>query len=169
MRIIFSLLSLVVLTNASSAQRRINIKHENNHKTNDTVPDSVVYYDENISVKQKSFKKTLEGKWEVVSLRRQQKAPLETLLNVFIVFSADSSFSGRAPCNTYGGVYVLKGSGIHFSQIVSTMIACDNLEQEKAFLNLLQYRVSAFTVNQDTLLLRDGASNIVFECRRLTK
>jgi heat shock protein HslJ len=169
MRYFFSLLLLVVLANASSAQRRINVKHENNPKSGDTVPDSVVYYDENISVKQKSFKKSLEGKWEVISMRRQQKASLETFADVFIVFGADSSFSGKAPCNIYGGVYILKGTGIHFSQIVSTMIACDNLDQEKAFLDLLQNRVSAFTVIRDTLLLRDGASNIVFECRRLAK
>jgi hypothetical protein len=45
-------------------------------------------------------------------------------------------------------------------------MACDNMDKENAFLNLLENRISEYTFNGIELLLRDGASNIVFECKR---
>jgi heat shock protein HslJ len=108
----------------------------------------------------------LEGKWEVVSMQRQQKADKETLSNVYIEFRNDLSFGGNASCNNMSGVYTLKGTSVKFSNIISTKMACNNLDQENAFLQLLEDRVSAYTVDANKLLLRDGSSNIVFECIR---
>jgi len=134
--------------------------------TADTVRDSIIFYDSEIKTKQKSYKKELQGKWNVTTMRRQQKAELENLSNVSIEFKADLSFSGKAPCNSIGGIYTLKGTSIKFSNIIATKMACDNLEQESAFLRLLEGTVSAYSVSEIKLLLRDGASNIVFECER---
>ena len=131
----------------------------------DTIKDSVVFYDMEVKAKAVSYKKELEGKWRFVTMRRQQKAELETLDGV-LDFSADSAFYGKAPCNNMGGVYTLKGTGIRFSKIYSTKKGCSDLEKESAMLRLLEETVSAFTVNENRLLLRDGAGNIVFECER---
>lgn len=128
--------------------------------------DSIEFYETDFKVKQKSYKKEMQGKWSVTTMRRQQKAELEQLSGVTIEFSTDSSFSGKVPCNRIGGVYTLKGTSIKFSRIFATRMACDKLEQESAFLKLLEETVSAYTVEGNTLLLRDGSSNIVFELKR---
>jgi heat shock protein HslJ len=138
------------------------------YSASDTIPvrDSVNFYDSEIKTKQKSYKKELIGTWKVVSMRRQQKAELEILQNVSIVFGADTSFTGKAPCNNMGGVYTLKGTSVKFSGVYTTKMACDRLEAETAFMELLQNRVSAYSVSGNTLKLMDGSSNIVFECER---
>lgn len=115
----------------------------------------------------KSFQKELAGTWSVLSMRRQQKAELETLNNVLLTFdSTDSKFSGKAPCNSIFGNIQLNGYSIRFQNIGSTKMACDRLEQETAYIHLLQTRISTFTIDGNKLYFRDGASNIVFECER---
>jgi heat shock protein HslJ len=120
-----------------------------------------------LQVRTISFQKELAGKWNVISMRRQQKAELEMLNNVSLSFQeTDTRFSGKAPCNNITGMILLNGYGIRFKNMVATRMACQNLEQESAFLNLLETRVSAFTIDDNKLYLRDGVSNIVFECER---
>jgi heat shock protein HslJ len=46
------------------------------------------------------------------------------------------------------------------------MMACTQLEQESSFLKLLEQTVSAYSVSEKKLFLRDGSSNIVFECEK---
>src|SRR4030095_13252709 len=104
--------------------------------------------------------------WEVTSMRRQQKAELEILSNVHFELKADSTFTGKGGCNNLRGKFSVKGSSIKFAAIISTKMACDNLDKENAFLNLLENRISEYTFLGNELLLRDGASNIVFECKR---
>ncbi|MEJ0102129.1 MAG: META domain-containing protein [Bacteroidota bacterium] len=128
--------------------------------------DTAEWYDAEIRTVQKSYKKELQGKWNITVMHRQQKAIPEKMNDVSVTFSPDSAFSGKAPCNTVGGVYILKGTSIRFSKIISTMMACSQMEQESAFLKLLEQTVSAYSVSENKLYLRDGASNIVFECQR---
>ena len=64
------------------------------------------------------------------------------------------------------GKFSVKGSSIIFNSVSSTKMACDNLDKENAFFNLLEKRISEYTYKGDELLLRDGAANVVFECRR---
>ena len=114
-----------------------------------------------------SFQKELAGKWNVLTMRRQQKAELEHLNGVQLTFSeASNQFSGKAPCNNINGTIQLNGYSIRFQNIASTKMACEQLEQETAMLGLLESRISAFTITGNKLLLRDGISNIVFECER---
>lgn len=116
----------------------------------------------------KSFQKELAGNWIIISMRRQQKAELEQLIGVTLKFSeTDVKFTGKAPCNTIFGTIQLKGYSIRFIGIGSTEMACDRLEQETEYINLLQNRISAFTIDGDKLYLRDGISNIVFEGERI--
>lgn len=116
----------------------------------------------------RSFQKELAGTWTIISMRRQQKADLESLSGVTLKFDEnDVKFSGKAPCNSIFGAIQLNGYSIRFQNVGSTKMACDKLEQETAYLNLLQTRVSAFTIESDKLYLRDGISNIVFEGERV--
>ena len=100
-------------------------------------------------------------------MRRQQKAELELLNGVGLSFDTTQfNFTGKAPCNNIGGKFILNGTSIRFQDIFSTKMACDRLEQENYYLRLLNERVSAFTIINNKLLLRDVSSNIVFECER---
>jgi len=123
--------------------------------------DSIEYYETDFEARQKNYREWLIGTWVIDTMRRQSQLPAETLSNVFIRFS-DSTFTGNAGCNHISGLYILKGTSIIFSNIISTKMACPNLEQEYALLNLLQQTVSAYTVTDKNLLLRDGASNVIF-------
>ncbi len=127
-----------------------------------------IFYDNRIDVQSASFAKELAGKWNVISMRRQQKAELEPLSGVTLSFDVDKNrFTGKAPCNTINGGIILKGTGMRFQNIISTRMTCDKQEQENYYIKLLNERISAFTVTGDKLYLRDGISNIVFECDRI--
>lgn len=131
-----------------------------------TVKDSVIFYETNIEARQKDYREQLLGGWNIDTMQRQAMLPGETLKNVYLVFNKDNSFTGNAGCNRISGKYTLKGTSIKFSDIISTKMACPELEKETAFLQLLQQTVSAYTVQGNALLLRDGSSNIVFQASR---
>jgi heat shock protein HslJ len=116
--------------------------------------------------RQKSDLSKMIGRWEVTSMRRQQKAELEKLSNVYFELKPDLTFAGKGGCNNVSGNFSVKGSSIKFNSIAATKMACDNMDRENAVLNLLENRVSEYTYEGNELLLRDGASNVVFECRR---
>lgn len=143
-------------TSTRNTERKRNIVYDT------TVKDSIEFYEQEIEIRQKNHLEKLMGGWTIVTMRRQSQMQEEQLSNVYILFTSDSTFTGKAGCNNMNGRYVLKGTSIKFSDIITTKMACDKLEQETAFLQLLQNTVSAYTVNNNQLLLRDGASNIVF-------
>jgi heat shock protein HslJ len=132
----------------------------------DEVGDSLKNYDPRVVSRQVSFLKDLAGRWNLVSMRRQQGIPSEILTNTFIEFKDDLTFTGKAPCNGMHGEYELKGTSIHFDEVVVTDMACDNMDPELAFLRLLQASVSRFVINGKKLNLLDVAGNIIFEAQR---
>jgi heat shock protein HslJ len=132
----------------------------------DTLTDSFVYYETEVEVRQHSDFDKLVGKWKVNTMRRQQRAVLEKLDNVTLEMKSDSSFGGKGGCNTYNGMFMVKGMSMKFRDIVSAKVPCPKSDQENAFFRLLQSTVSAYSVEGDKLLLRDGASNILFELSR---
>ena len=129
---------------------------------NALIKDSIEYYETEFEVRQKNYGEWLIGSWQIDTMHRQVRLPGEVLSGVYLKFNTDSSFNGMAGCNHVSGKYILKGTSIRFSNIISTKMACDKLEQESAMLQLLENTVSAYTVDNKSLLLRDGASNIVF-------
>lgn len=129
------------------------------------VKDSIEFYETDFEARQKNYRELLIGTWIIDSMHRQARMETDFLTNVSLTFS-DSTFTGSGGCNSINGKYTLKGTSIKFSDVISTKMACDRLEQEDAFLQLLQYTVSAYTVTQNVLWLRDGASNIVFHGRK---
>ena len=77
-----------------------------------------------------------------------------------------SSFTGRASCNRIWGKFSIKGTSIKFNDIGSTNLTCTKQDEENLVLQLLQQTVSNYSVTKPGLLLRDGASNVVFEATR---
>lgn len=125
--------------------------------------DSINYNEEKYSVSQLINPKDLQGKWFVLTMKRQQFMPAEPLDGVTLSF-ADSSFAGKAPCNSIAGDFILKGANASFTNIIATKMACDKLEIENAFLKLLSNTVKLMGVDGDKLTLKDKDGNTVFEC-----
>ncbi len=126
----------------------------------------VEYYDTDFEGQQKSYLDKITGKWKIVSMQQQAKMPLEKLENVTITIEPDSSFSGQAPCNKMSGDYTLKGASLRFGRILTTKMACEHIRQETIMIQLLENRVSTFSIADGKLMLLDGSSNTVFVCER---
>jgi heat shock protein HslJ len=125
--------------------------------------DSINYNEEKYTVSQLINPKDLEGRWYVLTMRRQPFMPAESLNGVTLSF-ADSSFAGKAPCNSIAGDFVLKGANASFSNIIATKMACDQLEAENAILKLLGNTVKLMGVDGNKLMLKDKDGNTIFEC-----
>ncbi len=72
----------------------------------------------------------------------------------FKLNTADMRYTGNGGCNGVSGTFELKPGAmrIKFNQGMSTMIACDDLETEKAFVNAL-LTADNYSVNGNTLTL----------------
>jgi heat shock protein HslJ len=125
--------------------------------------DSINYNEEKYTVSRLINPKDLEGRWYVLTMRRQHFMPAEPLNGVTISF-ADSSFAGKAPCNSIAGDFNLQGAKASFSNIIATKMACDKLEAENAFLKLLSSAVKLMGVDGNKLMLKDKDGNTIFEC-----
>lgn len=153
----FVLLLLIVFVSCTTTQQRGSRKNANLEK------DSVEYYDAEVQIRQKDFSPLLVGDWNITTMKRQARLEEETLTNVQLQLKSDATFTGKGGCNNIRGTYELKGSSIKFANIISTRMACNVMEQETAFLQLLEGTVSAFSVKNNELLLRDGSSNVLFK------
>ncbi|WP_316355519.1 META domain-containing protein [Devosia sp.] len=96
---------------------------------------------------------TLVGtSWRLTQLDGESVAPAVTAT---LVISADS-IGGNGGCNTYGGNIAATPTGIDITEVFSTLMACDNLEQEQAFLAALE-AADAFAMAAGNLqLLENG-------------
>jgi len=106
----------------------------------------------------------LAGKWTVLSMKRAPKAEKETLEDVTLSFGIDSSFAGKAPCNSMGGLYTLAGNQIRFSHILTTKMACAAIVQEGQYIQLLEKVIRSISIGDNKLLLRDADNNVLIEC-----
>jgi heat shock protein HslJ len=102
--------------------------------------------------------------WKMVSYGPADKqilavAGIETSLD----FGADGRVNGNAGCTSFGGNYEVKNGEIVFSQILSTMMACQGLQmdQERAVLQVMNGTVR-FQLQGNSLVIQaaDGASAI---------
>ena len=90
--------------------------------------------------------------WRLTQLDGQPVAPN---VSSTLIISADS-VGGNGGCNTYGGDLALTPDGIDISQVFSTMMACDGLDQEQAFFAALDATDAYALVEGDLHLLGNG-------------
>ena len=91
--------------------------------------------------------------------------PADPAVNSTLNISADG-VGGNGGCNTYGGKFRTTPTGIDITEIISTMMACDGLPQEQAFIAALEaatdYALAdgdlVFTANDKTLARLSPAS-----------
>ena len=131
-----------------------------------TFKDSIEYYEVEIEGRQKNYKELLMGNWSIDTMRQQARAVPDGLVSMFLNFQTDSTFSLRLSCNQLQGTYRLKGTSIKFMDINMVKTDCRETEQEFMVKKLLTQTVSAYTVENDILLLRDGSSNVIFKASR---
>ena len=102
--------------------------------------------------------KNITGKkWKLTELRSKPVAETINGKMPFIQF-LDSAmrYYASAGCNGLGGTYTLTGDGkIKFSQGMSTMMACENMEVENEFTKVLE-QADNYIVTGDVLSLNKG-------------
>jgi len=129
----------------------------------------VEYYETDFEARQKDYLNLLMGDWTISTMQRQARLNSENLNNVTLRLNADKTFRIATACSTISGTYSVKGTSIRFNTIVSASNAsngCGTTKQESELVRLLGQTVSAYTVNSNSLLLRDGTSNIVFRAEK---
>lgn len=91
--------------------------------------------------------------WQLTAL---DGAPVDAGVTSTLVISADS-IGGNGGCNTYGGNLAATPTGIDITQVFSTMMACDGLEQEQAFFAALE-ATNGFAIVDGNLQLLEGGT-----------
>lgn len=107
---------------------------EANKITSEVFTDSVISTVESYDKEMK-----LEGtRWKLIQL--QGKIVENTSdKTMSIEFHEDGRFSANMGCNGIGGNYHIKeGNRIVFSQVISTMMACPNMENEEVFKSIIE-------------------------------
>ena len=76
--------------------------------------------------------------------------------NINILFN-DGQVSGNAGCNSYGGSYQIEGTNLTLSELISTMMACEEEvnQREAEFLAALA-TISQFRTEMNQLILSDS-------------
>lgn len=102
---------------------------------------SVVANESKINANQSEGKITLENsKWKLVKLYGKEVGNTNKEKPMGITFSSDGRISAFAGCNSMGGSYTLDESKnrIKFSKIMSTMMACEDMNTEKELAKILE-------------------------------
>ena len=96
-----------------------------------------------------------DAEWHLKALGAKNANPEVTTT---IIFNEDGSFSGSGGCNRIGGSAKFDGAALKLSDVLSTMMACDDAKstQEREFLDALS-KVASYAVDGDTLVLMDSA------------
>ena len=80
-----------------------------------------------------------------------------------LTFSADGTVTGTSGCNGFGGEYKLDGDQITFSELISTLMACDGrlMIQEGTMFKVLNGAAS-FQIEGDMLTVTNDGAVLVF-------
>ncbi len=93
-------------------------------------------------------------RWQLSELMGQAVVPDPGQKTAYLQFDSENArVAGNASCNNFFGSYELReGDRINLSQLGSTMMACQNMNTESAFLQVLQ-KADNYAVKDDTLSL----------------
>ena len=100
----------------------------------------------------------LSGEWVITSIYGAQVGDMEN--TPFLAFDINQMrVHGNAGCNTINGGFSQeegKENSLKFSQMISTMMACPDMDTERQILNALS-KVADFSLNEDqTISLNDS-------------
>lgn len=109
--------------------------------------------------------RSLVGSWKLIAYGPvDSPTPAVPDVEAILTFGADGTLAGGTGCNQIGGDYTVDGAQIIFGQIVSTLIACPDLQmaQEKAMYDVLM-NAASFKIEGDTLTITKDGMVLVFE------
>jgi putative lipoprotein len=131
-------------------------------------PEKIDTVETKIEVTQGSYKAMLLGRWNIVSMAKQQKeGPQKIDKGLYIEFKENDTFSGFSGCNQFSGSYTATGATLLMTNIIATQVACDKMGIEGVVLKHLSSTVKAFSsISSNRIALKDGTGNTVFECSR---
>jgi heat shock protein HslJ len=107
----------------------------------------------------------LAGSWRLTAYGpADSPTPAVPDVEAFLSFGADGTLTGNTGCNQLGGDYQLEGDQITFGQIVSTLIACPDMQmaQEDSMHQVLTGTAS-FKIEGNTLTITNNGMVLVFE------
>ena len=86
--------------------------------------------------------------------------PVGPAVGATLVFGNDGKVSGSGGCNSFGGGYTVSGSTITFSELASTLMACEGprMDVEGQYLGALQ-GTGTFSLGGGTLVIT-GAKDV---------
>ena len=98
---------------------------------------------------------SLLGSWKLTSYGpASSPTPAVEDTEAGMTFNEDGTVAGNSGCNGFGGNYTVEGDQVTFSEIVSTLIACEEplMSQEEAVLTVMADSVT-YSIDGDTLTL----------------
>lgn len=100
-----------------------------------------------------------ETKWRLVQLKGVKlEKPAPKAEDYFLQLDGKGRFSAFAGCNRMGGGYELKAEGqVKFGQMMSTMMACENMATEQAFAKAIE-AAGSYRITGKTMTLHAGAT-----------
>ena len=95
-----------------------------------------------------------EQRWVLVEMKGVPVQQSGGRNDAFIRFNVpERRFNGNGGCNQMSGNYTLDGKEIHFGEVLSTKMACADIEFETAFLSTLN-SVEKYEMKGNDLLLK---------------
>lgn len=106
---------------------------------------------------------SLIGSWKLSSYgSASAPVPAAEGIEAGITFNEDSTVVGTSGCNGFGGNYTVEGDQVTFSEIVSTLIACEEpiMSQEEAVLGVMADSAT-YNIGGNTLRLTSNEMVLV--------
>lgn len=100
--------------------------------------------------------------WQLVSYGTPgNQTPAAADVETSLSFGTDGQFNGNFGCNSFGGKYDMKDGSIEFSEVISTMMACEEprMTQETTSLQVLN-GTAAYKLDGFSLTLTNSESNL---------
>jgi heat shock protein HslJ len=107
---------------------------------------------------------SLDGAWKLTSLGPvNSPIPALTGIDAGITFNQDGTMAGTAGCNGFSGKYTVEGDQLTFSDIVSTLMACEEpVMQQEEIMYLVLTDTASFEIDGSTLTITNGDNHLVF-------
>ena len=109
--------------------------------------------------------RSLVGSWKLTAYGPvDSPTPAVPDVEAILSFGADGTLTGNTGCNQIGGEYKVEGDQITFDSIVSTLIACPDLQmaQEETMLQVLT-DTATFKIEVNILTITNNDMVLVFE------
>ena len=106
---------------------------------------------------------SLVGSWKLTAYGpAESPTPVVADVEARLTYNEDGTLTGNSGCNGFGGNYTVEGDQITFSEINSTLMACDDprMEQEDAVHQVLTDTAS-FKIEGNTLTLTNDGMVLV--------